>query len=212
MADAKTENKRNGCVFLIGTCIILAFIGTAHNHFLEHDQEIALQKSHELANQKHLQHLAYQKAHPAEYAAEIAKERASAKRVELANINAKRAAQAQQQAQHAKEQRIANAQAAVEANEFHGNPDCVYLLRNSIHADSDESMWYIHGKVINSCDRSFGYAQVTFGYYDDSGNLVTSGAINVNNLEAGQTWSFSKPVYETNGQSYHYRVTGLSAF
>jgi hypothetical protein len=66
-----------------------------------------------------------------------------------------------------------------------------------MHAEPTEYSWRIVGRVRNGCDRGMRYVQVSFGFYDANGNLETSGIVNVNNLDAGETWAFRKTVYES---------------
>lgn len=65
--------------------------------------------------------------------------------------------------------------------------------------------------MTNRCDHDMGYVQVEFNFFDNSGNQVSSGMVNVNNLSAGQTWAFKKAVYETE-VSGKWQVSGLSGF
>lgn len=126
--------------------------------------------------------------------------------------------QRREQARAAAEKRQAQAQAAAderkreeEAHIFHGNPDCLVLDNRTLHAESGDYTWYIEGTVTNRCDHDLGYAQVEFNFYDTDGNQTGSGMDNINNLAAGQTWSFKKSVYETEGAG-KWKVSGLSGF
>lgn len=103
------------------------------------------------------------------------------------------------------------AQREEEAHFFHGKPDCLVLDDRTLHTESGDYTWYIEGRVVNRCDHDLGYVQVEFNFYDTSGNQVSSGLDNVNNLSAGQTWAFKKAVYETE-TSGTWRVVGLSGF
>jgi hypothetical protein len=117
-------------------------------------------------------------------------------------------------AEHQRELAAAAAQRRQEEEDshlLHGSPSCLILDRRTVHTESGEYTWSIDGKVTNRCDRDLGYVQVSIGFYDASGNLENSGLVNVNNLGAGETWSFKKRVYETtsaNGQWGIEKVTG----
>jgi hypothetical protein len=114
----------------------------------------------------------------------------------------------------AAEAKVAAAKAAEEANYMHGTPDCLLLDRRSIDSVADEYTSYVVGKIKNACDRDFGYVQVQANFYDGSGNLQDSGLANVNNLSAGQTWSFKILHVPSNGSggSYKYQITKFGAF
>jgi len=101
--------------------------------------------------------------------------------------------------------------AAEDAHFMHGTPDCLVLDNRTVHAESGEYSWYIDGKVTNRCDRELGYVQVEIGFFDSAGNLQNSGLANVNNLEAGQTWSIHKLAYESEGAGT-WRIEKLSGF
>jgi len=217
-------------IFVFGS---IFYVAALHPHFGTHAQAIANDEAAQAqtaraqqqaqarraAYQQHLQRVAWQRAHPAEYAARLATARADALRVEQQHIAAERVQLAQvAQAQKARERAQAQANAVAAANqaesdnEMPGDPDCLVFLRNSDHAVSTDDGWSIEGKVVNKCDRSFGYAEVDFTFYDSSGNLESSGLININNLEAGQTWAFDKQVYEQTSDGGTYRVTGVKGF
>jgi hypothetical protein len=106
----------------------------------------------------------------------------------------------------------AKAEAAEEARYQRGTPDCLVLVKNSLHTESGEYTWYINGKIINKCDREMRYVQVSFSFYDSAGNLENSGLVNVNNLEAGNTWAFHKAVYESNTSGGTFRVEKIEGF
>jgi hypothetical protein len=108
------------------------------------------------------------------------------------------ASQAEEQRKAAREAAHEQAVAKEEARYMHGTPQCLVMVKDSVHTSSGDYTWYIDGKVINKCDRDLRYAQVSFNFYDSAGNMQNSGLININNLEAGATWAFHKAVYESN--------------
>lgn len=54
----------------------------------------------------------------------------------------------------------------------------------------------IYGKIKNITKSNYGYVEVDINLLDESGNLVDSTFTNVNNLGAGQTWSFEAVVFK----------------
>jgi hypothetical protein len=167
--------------------------------------------AHAVAWRVHLKRVEWQREHPAEYARQKAEARAAERQREVAAQNAQRAANAKEQAQNSARAAAEARQQAEAANLFHGSPDCLVLDKRTLTSESGDYTWYIEGKVVNNCDRDFGYAQVEFSFYDSAGNQVSSGLTNINNLVAGQTWSFKKPVYETQAAG-SWRVVKLSGF
>ena len=122
---------------------------------------------------------------------------------------------AQERAKRAEEARQAAVEAhrrAEEANFIHGDPDCLVLDKRTLGTDSDDTTWYIEGKVTNRCDHELGYVQVEINFYDAGGNQESSGLVNVNNLGSGDTWSFKKPVYETTSSGGKWRIAKISGF
>jgi hypothetical protein len=106
----------------------------------------------------------------------------------------------------------ARARAAEEARYQRGTPDCLIFDNNSLHTETGQYTWYIDGKVINKCDHDLRYVQVSFNFYDSAGNLENSGLVNVNNLAAGTTWAFHKPVYESTRTGGTFRVEKIEGF
>lgn len=125
-----------------------------------------------------------------------------------ANRAKDRAEVARARARAAREARIA----AEDAHFMHGSPSCLILDERTVHTVSEDYGWAIAGKVFNRCDRSFRYAQVEFAFYDGAGNRENSGIVNINNLEAGETWSFRKRVYETVSGGGKWGVSGITAY
>lgn len=214
--------RRNVTIWVTG-CFVLASLYAALNVSITDKMAAARLQAHQRADaeakaharalvwEAHQKRLAWQRAHPEEYARQQAAVRAAARQRELAAENERRAAEAKQQEEANARAAVQEQKEAEEANLFHGDPDCLVLDKRSLTTESGDYTWYIEGKVINTCDRDFGYAQVEFNFYDSSGNQVASGLVNINNLAAGQTWSFKKSVYETE-TSRSWRVAGLSAF
>ena len=99
-------------------------------------------------------------------------------------------------------------QTAEERHFFHGTPDCLVLDDRTLGTESGEGEWYILGKVTNQCAQDFGYVQVEIGFLDSDGNLVSSDMGNVNNLHAGQSWSFRIPEFDTTGSKW--RIEGIT--
>jgi hypothetical protein len=99
-----------------------------------------------------------------------------------------------------------------ESHLLHGSPGCLVLDRRTVHTESGEYTWYIDGKVTNQCDRDLGYVQVSIGFYDASGNLENSGLANVNNLAAGETWSFKKHVYESTSSDGRWGIEKVTGY
>lgn len=77
-----------------------------------------------------------------------------------------------------------------------GSPSCLVLDKNSLSTRTSDSSWYITGRAYNRCSARLTYAEIDFNFYDSSGSQENSGVVNLNNLDAGATWSFRKAVYE----------------
>ena len=165
-----------------------------------------------IAFQNHTRRLEWQKAHPKEYALQKAQQRAETLRIEKRRIAAARATAEKQLVATRRQHAAAAARAAEESAMFHGTPDCLVLDKRSLTTESGDYTWYIEGKVKNTCDHDLSYAQVEFNFYDAAGNQESSGLVNINNLGAGETWAFKKPVYETQDGGGKWRVAGLSGF
>ena len=129
-----------------------------------------------------------------------------------ANQKAQAAERRAEAARQAAQQAAAERQREEEAHLYHGNPDCLVLDNRTLTTESGDYTWYIDGKVTNECDHDMGYVQVEFNFFDNSGNQVSSGMVNVNNLAAGHTWAFHKAVYESDASGGHWQVSGLSGF
>ncbi len=128
------------------------------------------------------------------------------------NERASAAARARNQAVARAKAAAAQRAAAEEAHIIHGRPECLTIDRRTVHAVSAEYSWSIVGKLVNHCERDFGYAQVEFGFYDAAGNKESSGFVNINNLSAGETWAFKKSVYENVSEGGKWDIEGISAF
>jgi hypothetical protein len=117
-------------------------------------------------------------------------------------------------ARRAEEQRIAEAKDAMrraqEAHLLHGDPDCLVLDDRTLSTESDEYVGYVKGVVKNTCDRNFGYVQVEINFYHADGSLANSGLANVNNLDAGNSWSF-KTIVPPDSEGGRWRVEKISA-
>lgn len=68
----------------------------------------------------------------------------------------------------------------------------------------------VTGKLINTTGKKLGYVQVELNLFDSTGTQIGSTLANVNNLEAGLTWSFEAPVMERRVSSI--KVGGITAF
>lgn len=68
----------------------------------------------------------------------------------------------------------------------------------------------VTGLIENRSSRNYSYAQVLFDVYDSSGARVGSAIGNINNLGAGETWSF-KAIYLGEG-GYRFRLNEISGF
>jgi hypothetical protein len=66
--------------------------------------------------------------------------------------------------------------------------DC--LVIENVSGSTSEMTTTIGGMVRNNCGRSFGYVQITYKLFDDSGNVVGTAIANQNDLTAGETWRF----------------------
>ncbi|MGD0052950.1 MAG: FxLYD domain-containing protein [Vulcanimicrobiaceae bacterium] len=102
--------------------------------------------------------------------------------------------------------------AAEEANFMYGTPDCLVMDKRTVHSSAGDYSWSIVGKITNRCDHDLSYVQVEIGFYDASGALEASGLTNVNNLAAGQTWAFTKRVYETDDPNGRWGITRISGY
>jgi hypothetical protein len=126
-----------------------------------------------------------------------------------------RATEARVQLQREADARARNQRAVIateERNYMHGTPECLVFDRRSLSTSSDEYTWHIRGKVKNTCGRNLRYVQVSFSFYDTSGNLENSGLVNMNNLDAGETWAFNKSVYEPQSSGGTFRLTEITGF
>lgn len=81
-------------------------------------------------------------------------------------------------------------------------PDCLVLDRRTMDSESDEYAVYVKGTVKNTCDRGFTYVQVEINFYHPDGSLENSGLANVNNLGAGDSWSFTTPSIGSDGGTW----------
>jgi hypothetical protein len=78
----------------------------------------------------------------------------------------------------------------------HGEPSCLVLDDRTLTSSRSDYTSYLDGKVQNQCDRSMRYISVHFTFFDDAGNQIGSDLTNVNDVAAGTTWAFHKPVFE----------------
>ena len=103
-----------GVLFIVG-------IKQMHNHFAEHATQVATAQEADRERAAHEQRLAWQRAHPAQYARQKAEARAEARRVEQQHIAQQREALAAEAAAKEAEQRrgrvAANAESASEEAE-----------------------------------------------------------------------------------------------
>jgi hypothetical protein len=83
------------------------------------------------------------------------------------------------------------------------------LDRRTVYTVAEEYSWSIVGKVRNTCGRDFRYVQISFAFYDAAGNKENSGIVNMNDLPAGETWSFKKHVYEETSSGGKWSIESL---
>jgi len=122
---------------------------------------------------------------------------------EQQDADRERQRQAAEQAAEAKK-------AAEEANLIHGDPDCLVLDRRTLDTEADEFTGYVKGTVKNTCDRDFSYVQVEINFYHPDGTLDNSGLANVNNLGAGDSWSFKTPSIGSGGGTWRVmKISGM---
>jgi hypothetical protein len=131
---------------------------------------------------------------------------------DIVDARVARAAEAVELANAKQADRDAAAERAVEANTMHGDPDCLTMSRNSVSASTDEiNAVSVTGVIKNGCDKEFHYVQVEVSFYKEDGTTqTTSGLDNLDNFEAGNTWSFKAMGMDTGGGRY--QVTKISGY
>jgi|GEM_PF-3010714 len=182
----------------------------AQQQLVRHQQN-EQRRARAVANQKrsewqlHVKRLVWDRAHPLEVARRkaVAVEARRQRAAERTRVAAVAVAQ-----EHANQAAAARRRAA-EASMYHGTPDCLVLDTRTLSSESSDYASYVTGKVLNQCDRDFGYVQVEINFYK-GGSLANSGLANANNLAAGASWSF-RAIATVEG-SYTYRVEKVVGF
>lgn len=75
-----------------------------------------------------------------------------------------------------------------------------YELLWKRHEIGEYGSGYIVGQV--KVYKDYNYAQISFNLYDDSGNRVGTAWDNVNNLKAGDVWSFRAMILDDRAGKY----------
>lgn len=209
-----------GCLSIIAVVILLAIIGSCSSRYSDSSSGAVSSSDQPASRNSAWSHKAVNSAPQAarivggfssddwnrygKGIAHIANQRQKLGSFSIAQVVDQEKAREDARAEALREQK-----AAEEAHMFHGSPDCLVLDRRTLHNESGDYVWYVAGKVKNTCDRDFSYVQVEVGFYDDSGNLRNSGLANVNNLDSGDTWSFRALATEDGGT---WRIKGLTGF
>ncbi|MDR1628601.1 MAG: zinc ribbon domain-containing protein [Oscillospiraceae bacterium] len=75
-------------------------------------------------------------------------------------------------------------------------------LIGEITTRSSYSSTYIKGKVRNNTDQAYSYVTITFGVYDEEGNRLDTASSIIQNLGAGEVWSFEALTMADNISDY----------
>lgn len=71
----------------------------------------------------------------------------------------------------------------------------------------------VKGTLKNKLNKSYSYVQIQYSMYDEDGNNLGTAFDNMNNLGAGETWSFSATSMGwTDVQVYRVKLSEISAY
>ena len=92
------------------------------------------------------------------------------------------------------------------------NKEELKLIDSKGYSDEYGIAYYIEGKIENTTDKKFSYAQITFNVYDKDGAVVGSCLDNQNDLLGGDVWKF-KAICSGDAKAIKsFKYTGYSAY
>ena len=85
-------------------------------------------------------------------------------------------------------------------------------LVGEIEVEQDLFAIYLSGRVRNTTNRTYTYAQITFNVYDSEGAQIGTAMDNINNWEAGGTWRFKAMFFGDSTDAASYKLADITAF
>lgn len=89
----------------------------------------------------------------------------------------------------------------------------VEVISSQMTYDYSEYLGYdieVHGTIKNNTSKDYSYVSVSFSVYDSSGNNLGTVMDSINNLSAGETWSFTAELLYTDSMPVSYKLKEIN--